>query len=235
MINYTIKAGTRSKLLTLALTEADGSESDLSDEISATLTVWYADETVATFALTIDAPDENTVSRDWLAGETDKVGVHRCMVTTVDSGGLESSWPGSGYFYLEFTSPIPRDPASSIEWSDVVGFAAELADVSPVAQSIIVGRVHEVVDPVAFGGEGSFRLRFARILLAAHHGTLARPGSTGTSAPAGPVASRSEGDLSVSYAWSMSSGSTLDGLDATSYGREFKSAAHVACAGPHVL
>lgn len=232
-IDYTVKAGTTSKPLVLTLTETDGSPSDLTDAASIVLRVWYANDDIAEFDLTITGdPADGIVTRVWLAGETDIVGVHRCEIESVDAGGLVTIWPSDGYFHIEFTSAIPRDPRGVIEWSDVVGFVAALADVPELAQSVIIAHVNTVLVASLFGGELSPRLKLARLNLAAHYGTHALPGGGGGTS--GPVTMEREGDLMRQYASSIMSGA-WDDYQTTSYGRAYTSMLRAVAGGPWVF
>lgn len=218
-LDYTIKAGVTSKLLSLTLREADGTASDLTNAATTTLRVWYADGDVAEFEMEVDAdPTTGVVTYAWQNGETDKIGVHRCEVVIVDADDLVSKWPANGYFRIEFTESLPRDPVSAIEWSDVVGFASEMSSVAEEVQDYVLAYVNDALDPDQFGGTASPKFRMARLFLAAHIGSGARPGTDGS--VVGPVIAESAGGLSRTYANVVSS--AMADLEATTYGQQFQ-------------
>ena len=119
-----------------------------------------------------------------------------------------------------------------IAWADVTAFASELSSVDVATQTDILAYVNAALAPDAFGGEASARLRIARIYLAAHHGALSLRSSA-----AGPVVSRSEGDLSVTYGYSLASAASGDPLlDSTEYGKLYRQLVRTTAAlrGPFV-
>ena len=102
-----------------------------------------------------------------------------------------------------------------IIWSDVTGLAAELAGVSVVAQAAILAHVNTALNVNEWGGEGSAKLRLARIYLAAHQGATSSRGASGAT---GPVVSESADGLSRSYATSAAAASVFG---STPYGQAF--------------
>lgn len=99
----------------------------------------------------------------------------------------------------------------SIAWEDVTAFASELSEVDENAQDDIVAYVNETLDPAKLGGEGSQRLRMARIYLAAHLGAMVDKGANG------PAIMEMEGPVSRQYK-AFTSGATLH---ETAYGRRY--------------
>lgn len=106
---------------------------------------------------------------------------------------------------------------AAIAWADVTAMAPELAAVDVGAQATILAHVNAALSVATFGGEAAPRLRLARILLAAHFGTVALSGGA---APAGPVVSESAGGLSRTYAQASAGGAADSAWSSTSYGRE---------------
>jgi hypothetical protein len=107
---------------------------------------------------------------------------------------------------------------ADIAWSDVTGFASELSAVAAGAQTTILAYVNRLA-PVNLGGEESARYRFARILLAAHYGTLSlRQGNP----PAGPVVSETVDRLSTSYGMVIAA-EAQEQLFSTGYGKDYHS------------
>lgn len=101
----------------------------------------------------------------------------------------------------------------SITWADVSTFAPEVASVPSARQTQILAMVDRQVNATAWGDaavDGALHL-------AAHYGVMSLRGS---SSAAGPVVSESVGPVSRSFA-APSSGGGGDGLEATSYGREY--------------
>lgn len=96
-----------------------------------------------------------------------------------------------------------------IQWADVTAIASELSGLGPEAQEMILAFVNESLEPDKLGGEGSARLRLARVYLAAHLGALVGAGSNG------PVTMEQEGPVMHQYARGV-------GLDETSYGRRYR-------------
>lgn len=214
MIVFTIKAGVTSKPLNLTLNESDGSPSDLNEATDVVLRVWWADKEVEEFEMTIVDPDDGTITYEWAAGETDKIGIHRIEVEVTYDDATVSVWPNEGFYFIQFTSRIPRTPSAIIEWSDVIGATGELSDVSDLMQELIIAYVNDYFDPDKFGGDDGVKLRMARLYLAAHLGKLS--GVSGGQAVSGPVTSESAGGLSRSYAV-LTAGTT--NLSTTSYGQ----------------
>ena len=109
---------------------------------------------------------------------------------------------------------------ADIVWNDVTGFAAELSTVSALAQTLILAYVNSTPDPDKFGGEASSRYKLARILLAAHYGTVSlRQGQP----PAGPVIAEGEGNLSRAYGFVQDMQASGADLFSTGYGKEYRS------------
>lgn len=104
---------------------------------------------------------------------------------------------------------------AAITWTDVVDVAPALSTVDADAQTMILAYVNAELDVVMFGGEAAPKTKLARVYLAAHLGTLSRPGASATAA--GPVVSESAGGLSRSYANMVSSTSSA-GLERTTFG-----------------
>lgn len=100
----------------------------------------------------------------------------------------------------------------SISWTDVTNIAPELATVLTSIQNDILADVDNEVDDGAWGIFADKGKKY----LAAHLGTLTRPGTVGVS---GPVASESLGPMARSYATSgvLSAGA----LSSTRYGAEY--------------
>lgn len=103
-----------------------------------------------------------------------------------------------------------------ITWSDVVELDANLEAVAPSLRAVILARV-EKLSAAYYGGANDPRYKLARVLLAAHIATPYASSSGGGAAPAGPVTSRSEGNVSESYA----SASVTGPHASTVHGRAF--------------
>lgn len=108
---------------------------------------------------------------------------------------------------------------ADIVWADVLTVAPELATgVSAGFQTLIVAYVNEVVQASEFGGAASTTYTMARAYLAAHYAYLHKQAGSGG---IGPVVSKSEGGVSISYANMMSSDGSI--LGSSSYGQTFRS------------
>lgn len=108
---------------------------------------------------------------------------------------------------------------AAIDWDDVVAHAADLADVDTDAQADILGYVNENVNVAKFGGETSYKLKLARIYLAAHLGqmTLEADSSSGVT---GDIESETIGAESITFDYSkMSDG---DELELTQHGLKYR-------------
>lgn len=119
---------------------------------------------------------------------------------------------------------------ADITWTDVVGLDAALASVPVVAQNIYLGLANRLSPCL---GE---LLDEARILYAAHFGTLnLRAAALGANA-AGPVTSEREGELSAGYANGFASGVvSTSGLAATLWGTMYLAIIRASGArGPHL-
>lgn len=112
---------------------------------------------------------------------------------------------------------------AAILWSDVVDFAASQASVPVGAQTLILEYVNTSVDPTTFGGEDSTNLKLARVLLAAHLGTLRATEGNPNAITQETITATS---LSTSFAFQSSS----TALTSTSYGLEYKRLCRVAFA-----
>ncbi len=91
---------------------------------------------------------------------------------------------------------------ADITWSDVESFYPALSAVASDAQDDIIAWVNGALAVSNFSGEGSQKLRMARIFMAAGQGELALPGAGN-----GQVASKtvSADSISVTYATSVTS------------------------------
>lgn len=108
---------------------------------------------------------------------------------------------------------------ADLVWNDVVAVAPSLATgVSAEFQTMILGYVNEVVQAKHFGGESSFTFKLARAYLAAHYAYLHTLDEEGD--VAGPIVSKSEGGVSISYG-GASSGGSGDLLGSSDYGDAF--------------
>lgn len=101
---------------------------------------------------------------------------------------------------------------SAIVWDDVVNHAAELSGVNGDAQDDILAHVNTTLNVAVFGGEGSAKLKLARIYLAAHMATLQILGGS-----SGDIQSESVGGVSYTYGGSTSTSE----FNATSYGKQY--------------
>ncbi len=101
--------------------------------------------------------------------------------------------------------------------SDVLSYAPELAPLDAGAWTSILAFVNELqYTAVTPAGEGPL-LKLARILLAAHYGTISRRGPSGA---AGPVTSEAAGAVRRSYGL-VALASSDASLGATGYGQQF--------------
>lgn len=114
---------------------------------------------------------------------------------------------------------------ADLDWSEVLALDAGLSSVPVLAQQLVLEHVNETVDPAMFGGEDSKTFKLARAALGAH---LARFAVPGEAAAPGPVASKSVGGLSKSYA--AFAGSDPSMLAETRWGRTFLSLARNSAA-----
>lgn len=107
---------------------------------------------------------------------------------------------------------------AAITWADVVNFAAELSGYPVAAQNDILAHVNTALDVSYFGGETGYKLKLARIFLAAHIAATTPLGGGGGAA-GGAITSETVGGVSRSYAAPVNmSGS---GYQSTSYGQTF--------------
>lgn len=115
----------------------------------------------------------------------------------------------------------------AIVWSDVVAVAPSMVTgVSASFQTLILGYVNEVVQASEFGGENSFTFKLARAYLAAHYAYLHTLDSSGAAGDViGPIVSKSEGGVSISYGSSTTSGGAGGAglLGSSDYGDAFMS------------
>jgi hypothetical protein len=120
---------------------------------------------------------------------------------------------------------------SPITWADVVAIAPELAALSLTAQEMILAYVNTVLAVDLLDGESGPKTRLARVLLAAHLGTLFSRGAQGS---VGPVVEESLGPQSKKYANLVSEVS--GDLGATPYGMAYRAVIRASLArGPHLI
>src|SRR5688572_2749485 len=100
---------------------------------------------------------------------------------------------------------------ATITWADVVGLAPALSTIASGTQTAILAAANVHVANSEWGDSANL----AATLLAAHFATALYSGA-GASA-SGPVASKTVGSMSVSYAVLASE----NGLERTGYGREY--------------
>ncbi len=106
---------------------------------------------------------------------------------------------------------------SAILESDVLSYAPELASLDAGAWTLILAFVNELqATAMTPAGEGPL-LKLARILLAAHYGTISRRGPSGAT---GPVTSEAAGAVRRSYGL-VALASSDASLGATGYGQQF--------------
>lgn len=114
-----------------------------------------------------------------------------------------------------------------IVWADVVAVAPSMATgIAAGFQTLILGYVNEVVVASEFGGENSFTFKLARAYLAAHYAYLHSIDSSGSGGDvSGPIVSKSEGGVSISYGQSStdSGGGGNSLLGSSDYGDAFMS------------
>jgi hypothetical protein len=106
----------------------------------------------------------------------------------------------------------------AISWDDVIDLDANLENVAPNLQDVILGRV-EKLSASYYGGVDDPRYKLARILLAAHIGTPYANAAGGGAGVSGPVTSRTEGGVSESYA--VAAVSLTGSHSSTGHGRAF--------------
>jgi hypothetical protein len=109
---------------------------------------------------------------------------------------------------------------ASISWSDVTAFSSGLSSVSSGAQTTILNHVNTTLAVDVWGGESSPKLKYARILLAAHFGTLTLQGANAGSG-FGIVTGESAGGLSRQYSAVSSEGADPT-FDKTVFGQEYR-------------
>lgn len=97
-----------------------------------------------------------------------------------------------------------------IAWNDVVNIAPELLTLPVGAQNAILAQVYEELNPEVWCS----KLDLGAVWLAAHLATISKRGGAG-----GPVMSQTVGQVSQSYATTMSA---LSLLGATAYGQEYE-------------
>jgi hypothetical protein len=120
---------------------------------------------------------------------------------------------------------------AAIVKQDVLDFATELSVVKDPAWAVILAYV------MTLGGEGFCEtedgptLRFARILLAAHFGTISKRGKSGA---AGPVTSEAAGAVRRSYGL-VALAQSAAGLGTTVYGAQFTQLVSMSCSHGPVL
>lgn len=113
----------------------------------------------------------------------------------------------------------------SIVWADVTAIAPELSTVAAAGQTAILGQVNdeEIKDAT---WPSVAKANRARRYLAAHLATLTLSARGGV----GPIQSESVGNVSRSYAVSVSEGS--NNLDGTAYGKEYRRLVRLSFGGP---
>lgn len=204
---FHLKVGDRRPYLALQLVDAAGAAVNLTGATDVDLKWTEPDGTARTAAMTITNVTEGRVSYAWQAGDTAKVGRHTAEVVVTWPTAEPQTFPPQGYFSW-FVHPV-----DGVTWRDVIGIAAELDAVDDEAQFDILAYVNSAFKTTGFD---AFKLRLARLYLAAHHGTFADP-ARGANAPTGALTQETLGPASRSYA-SFASDSQRE-LETTSYGQ----------------
>lgn len=107
---------------------------------------------------------------------------------------------------------------AAIVTQDVLDYAPELASVNSGAWTLLIlPYVNSLGADGIGGGEGGATLRIARVLLAAHYGTVSKRGKTGAS---GPLTSKAVGQVRESFGL-VALASADASLGATGYGQQF--------------
>lgn len=119
--------------------------------------------------------------------------------------------------------------SSPIAWSDVTSLPGALNDglgAVPVGgQTMILNFVNNKLDVNMFDGEDGFQTKLGRCLLAAHLAALSKLGT------GGPLTQESAGGLMRAYAVPQ----VMATLDATSYGKAYRSVIGSQAYGPRLL
>lgn len=117
----------------------------------------------------------------------------------------------------------------TVVWTDIRDLPN--GEFAAVTQSVAEGFISEAQDEIS---EASFGDRYDQAVkyLAAH---LLAVMTGGSASPAGPVVSEAAGRVSRSYAAMVGTPSSLDSLQATSYGRRYMDIRRQMVGGPRVL
>lgn len=106
---------------------------------------------------------------------------------------------------------------AAIDWPAVVGAAPQMVAVSASFQADILNYVNGTLEVSLFGGEDSFKLRMARLMLAAHMGEVWIRRGQGGALTGETIAAQS-----VASTWAAPyHGAAIDVLETTSFGLEF--------------
>lgn len=108
---------------------------------------------------------------------------------------------------------------AAITWAHVLDHAPHLSTIDADARTDILAHVNTYLTVAYFGGEEASKTKLARVYLACHFGQLLLSGASGA---AGPVTSRSLGDMSEGYTspWGHASA-----LSETAYGKAYENLA----------
>jgi hypothetical protein len=121
---------------------------------------------------------------------------------------------------------------ATIVQQDVLEVAPELAVVKPPAWAIILAFANRLGADGIGGGDDGPELRLARVLLAAHYGTISKRGASGA---AGPVTSKAVGGVRESFGL-VALASADASLGATGYGQQLLGVLEMSLAnGPRLL
>jgi hypothetical protein len=107
---------------------------------------------------------------------------------------------------------------AAITWSDVVGWAPQLAQVNAYGQIKIPQFVNDYWDPETFGGEDSNNLLELRLNHAAHEGTMWLRRGQG-----GAVTGERIGTDAVDLTYAAPFHGSINEFEATSYGQKVQS------------
>jgi len=120
----------------------------------------------------------------------------------------------------------------AIVLQDVLDFAPELRSVSRQAWALILPYVNSLPADGIGGGADGPDVRLARVLLAAHYGTVSRRGRSGA---AGPLTSEAVGSVRRSFGLVALAAADAT-LGATAYGHQFLGLLTMSqAAGPRLL
>lgn len=214
-VPFKIQVGDLQPSLQHVLVDQNGDAKNLTDHTVALKWKLEGDTTEESRVADVISPaTSGVVQYDWDTPDTAVAGLYNAQWVATSVTSLPGTFPTVNFFQFLLWEQLSALGQHDIVWPDIVNLDSILGNVDPGAQLRILEYANVALKVSEFDGEGSPKIRLARMYLAAHHGTLSIRGGS----KAGPVTGQTVGPISRSYG-SMTSGDSL--YNSTTWGQAF--------------